>query len=156
MSDSNSLPQLIKCHQDSFTTGQFSDRHFTENKCPTETFPTDTSQMDISANRHFPERTFPRRKRIFKFLHFSAKLFVKTNALDFPLIFSWFIILTTYFIYTHVIYKRFNLLSIASHVLLLFSLRSAMMCTNADLKISLHLCVPKIAITLWKFHIPNL
>ena len=29
------------------------------------------------------------------------------------------------------------------------------MCTNADLKISLHVCVLKIAIILWKFHILN-
>ena len=29
------------------------------------------------------------------------------------------------------------------------------MCTNADLKISLHVCVRKIAIILWKFHILN-
>ena len=41
------------------------------------------------------------------------------------------------------------------NVLLLFSLRSAIMCTNADLKISLHVCVRKIAIILWKFHILN-
>ena len=41
------------------------------------------------------------------------------------------------------------------NVLLLFSLRSAIMCTNADLKISLHVCVRKIAIILLKFHILN-
>ena len=41
------------------------------------------------------------------------------------------------------------------NVLLLFSLRSAIMCTNGDLKISLHVCVRKIAIIFWKFHIPN-
>ena len=41
------------------------------------------------------------------------------------------------------------------NVLLLFSLRSAIMCTNADLKISLHVCVRKIAIIIWKFHILN-
>ena len=29
------------------------------------------------------------------------------------------------------------------------------MCTNADLKNSFHVCVRKIAITLWKFHILN-
>ena len=29
------------------------------------------------------------------------------------------------------------------------------MCINADLKNSLHVCVRKIAIILWKFHIPN-
>ena len=29
------------------------------------------------------------------------------------------------------------------------------MCTNTDLKISLHVCVRKIAIILWKFHILN-
>ena len=29
------------------------------------------------------------------------------------------------------------------------------MCTNADLKMSLHVCVLKIAIMLWKFHIVN-
>ena len=41
------------------------------------------------------------------------------------------------------------------NVLLLFSLRSAIMSTNADLKISLHVCVRKIATILWKFHILN-
>ena len=29
------------------------------------------------------------------------------------------------------------------------------MCTNTDLKISLHICVHEIAIILWKFHISN-
>ena len=39
------------------------------------------------------------------------------------------------------------------NVLLLFSLRKAIICTNGDLKISLHVYVRKIAIILWKFHI---
>ena len=41
------------------------------------------------------------------------------------------------------------------NILLLFSLRNAIMCTNADLKNSLHVFVRKIAKILWKFHIPN-
>ena len=34
-------------------------------------------------------------------------------------------------------------------------LTCSIMCTNADLKMSLHVCVLKIAIMLWKFHIVN-
>ena len=41
------------------------------------------------------------------------------------------------------------------NVLLLFSLRSAIMSTNGDLKISLHVCVHKMEVILWKFQILN-
>ena len=102
---------------------------FPEDRSLTDTSPTDTSltgqfpdwtlswrrlpRLDISPLRYFPDRTFPRPKRIFKFLHFLAKLFVKANGLDFPLIFSWFTIWTINFIYQQFIYKRFYLLNIA-------------------------------------------
>ena len=75
--------------------GQIPDWHFPDGHFPDEHFPERTfPRPDTSPTRHFPTKTFPRTDifptiTIFKFLHFLAKLFVKANGLDFPLIFSF-------------------------------------------------------------------
>ena len=99
-----------------FPDGHFPDGHFPNGHFPERTIPwPDTSPKDTSPTGHFPTKTFPRTdisrlKRIFKFLHFLGKLFVKANGLDFPFFLSD--ILSIHFIYTHVMYKSFNLLNI--------------------------------------------
>ena len=94
-----------------FPDGHFPDGHFPNGHFPERTIPwPDTSPKDTSPTGHFPTKTFPRLKRIFKFLHFLGKLFVKANGLDFPFFLSD--ILSIHFIYTHVMYKSFNLLNI--------------------------------------------
>ena len=103
--------------QDSFPTGQFPDGHF-----PDRTIPTiprlDTSATKASPTGHFPTKSFPRLDifltiTYFQIFAFLANLFVKGDGLDFPLIFSWFIISSINFICPKFIYKRFNLLNIA-------------------------------------------
>ena len=94
--------------------GQIPDWHLPYGHLPNGHIPDRTiPRLDISAIRHFSDRTFPRLQRILKFLHFLAKLFFEADGLDFPLIFSWFIILSILSIYTQLIYKTFNLLKIA-------------------------------------------
>ena len=66
-----------------------------------------TSPTETSPTGHLPDHI------IFSiFQHFLVKHFVKASGLDFPLFFFWLIILSI-FIYTQLIYKRFNLLNIA-------------------------------------------
>ena len=67
------------------------------------------SRLDSS-----PTNTSPRTDPQLKNFAFFSETFCWNFLLDFPLIFSWFIILPIHFIYTQLIYKRFNLLNIAS------------------------------------------
>ena len=95
-----------------FPDRYFPDGHFPDWAIPQlDTSPMETSLTGISPLRHFHDQTFPQPWCIFKFLHFLAKLFVKANGLDFPLIFSWFIVLSINFIYKQLIYKKVNLVN---------------------------------------------
>ena len=98
------IPRRPLPRPDNSPTGHFPDRTLSRRRLP---------RRDISPLRRFPSRIFRRPYRIFIFLHFLRKPFVKANGLDFQLDFSWFIILSINFIYTKFIYKRFNLLNIA-------------------------------------------
>ena len=79
---------------------------------PRGTYPRpDNSPAEHFPDGDFPDRTFPQLDIFptitnFNFFALLAKLSVKAIGLDFPLFFSWFIILSTHFIYTQLIYKR--------------------------------------------------